>query len=57
MAVVTAAPIAGPFTAAPIGLLKLMNMSKRYWFLSRSCVCSFDGIIGCSSPERSTPAE
>eukprot|EP00966_Prymnesium_polylepis_P282540 6528617-Prymnesium_polylepis.3 len=57
VAVVTAAPIAGPFTAATIGLGNSITASNNRWFLSRIATTSLDGAIGVSVDERSAPAE
>ena len=54
---VTAAPIAGPLTAATIGFGKFRKVPKHFSFWLRICFTSFDGAIGWIIELRSTPAE
>mmetsp|Transcript_30371 Transcript_30371/g.98090 ORF Transcript_30371/g.98090 Transcript_30371/m.98090 type:complete len:205 (-) Transcript_30371:306-920(-) len=53
---VTAAPIAGPLTAAAIGFGNSRMLAKSRWFWSRICRMSFVGAIGLMIADKSTPA-
>jgi hypothetical protein len=57
VAVVTAAPSAGPLTAATIGFGKSMTVWKTFWLLSLRYMTSLLGSIGFITLLRSTPAE
>mmetsp|Transcript_2232 Transcript_2232/g.4344 ORF Transcript_2232/g.4344 Transcript_2232/m.4344 type:complete len:228 (+) Transcript_2232:114-797(+) len=57
VAVVTAAPSAGPLTAATIGFGKSMTVWKTFWLLSLRYATNLLGSIGFMTLLRSTPAE
>mmetsp|Transcript_3813 Transcript_3813/g.11261 ORF Transcript_3813/g.11261 Transcript_3813/m.11261 type:complete len:228 (+) Transcript_3813:155-838(+) len=54
---VTAAPMAGPLTAATIGFGKSRKQANSLWLRSRICRIREEGAIGLIIAERSAPAE